>query len=108
MREVTATPFRRLVWEALKSIPEGRVTTYGDIARYLNTEAVRAVGTAVGKNPFAPEVPCHRVVLADGRIGQYSGEGGVAGKTALLESEGVIVQNGRIVGFDALRYRFGR
>jgi len=82
------------------------VTTYGDIAAFLGTKAVRAVGTAVGKNPDAPAVPCHRVVPSDGRVGSYSGEGGVMQKTALLEAEGVEVHNGKIVAFSEKRYRF--
>ncbi len=101
-----ATDFQRRVWEALRLIPEGRVTSYGEIAKYLGTKAVRAVGTAVGKNPYAPQVPCHRVVRTDGRIGRYSGEGGVARKIALLNKEGVHVREGRIVSFDSLLYRF--
>jgi len=100
------TPFQRAVWEALKGIPEGRVTTYSDLAAYLGTKAVRAVGTAVGKNPDAPGVPCHRVVRADGSIGEYSGEGGTAGKIALLVSEGVAVRKGRVVDLAAHRHRF--
>ncbi len=101
-----ATPFQERVWHALTLIPRGKVTTYGDIARYLGTRAVRAVGTAVGKNPYAPEVPCHRVVPADGRVGNYSGEGGVARKTALLREEGVEVEEGKIVDFEAKRFHF--
>ncbi|MEJ2469383.1 MAG: MGMT family protein [Campylobacterales bacterium] len=106
-RKITATPFQQAVWEALKRIPEGKVTTYGDIAAYLGTKAVRAVGSAVGKNPDAPGVPCHRVVRSGGEIGSYSGEGGVQRKIGLLESEGVPVRDGRIVDFAARRYRFG-
>ena len=100
------SPFQRTVWEALKRIPKGKVTTYGDLAAYLGTKAVRAVGTAVGRNPHAPEVPCHRVVRSDGRVGSYSGEGGVRGKIALLASEGVQVRRGRVVDFPEKRHRF--
>lgn len=105
-REVAGTPFQRSVWQALKRIPKGQVTTYGDIAAYLRTKAVRAVGSAVGKNPDAPEVPCHRVVRADGSIGNYSGEGGAERKAELLETEGVRTTNGRVVDFAARRFRF--
>ncbi|MBU1643228.1 MGMT family protein, partial [bacterium] len=66
--------------------------------------AVRAVGTAVARNPDAPGVPCHRVVTADGKIGNYSGEGGVGTKIRLLEEEGVLVKNGRIVAFEQHKY----
>ncbi len=98
-RVSVGTPFQRRVWEALERIPPGRVTTYGEIARHLGTKAVRAVGTAVGKNPYAPDVPCHRVVLSDGKVGNYSAPGGVAAKTALLLAEGVETERGRIRHF---------
>jgi O-6-methylguanine DNA methyltransferase len=101
------TEFQRAVWRALLRIPEGRVTSYGEIARAIGRPgAVRAVGSAVGKNPFAPGVPCHRVVPADGRIGRYSGGEGVATKIALLAREGVGVERGRIVDFEKRFYRF--
>lgn len=89
-----ATQLQRQVWEALTLIPAGKVTTYGALAKHLKTRAVRAVGTAVGKNPNPPQCPCHRVVRADGAIGQYSGSGGVAGKIALLKKEGVVIEDG--------------
>ena len=68
---MSLTPFQKNVCQALNSIPKGRICTYGDLAKHLKTKAVRAVGTAVGKNPDAPQVPCHRVVLSDGKIGNY-------------------------------------
>ena len=101
------TPFQIAVYKALEKIPEGRVTTYSAIARHLNTNAVRAVGTAVGKNPYAPKVPCHRVVPASGKIGNYSGEGGVERKIELLRQEGVFVEEGRIKNFEKRMYDFG-
>ncbi len=102
-----ATPFQRRVWSAIALIPKGRVTTYGAIARYLGTRAIRAVGTAVGKNPDAPKVPCHRVVKADGKIGNYSARGGVAAKIALLEKEGVKIEAGRVANFEDRLFDFG-
>jgi len=63
------TPFQEDVYKALEKIPKGSVTTYGAIANYLGTKAVRAVGTAVGKNPNAPQIPCHRVIPNSGKIG---------------------------------------
>jgi len=101
-----STPFQKRVWEALRLIPRGRVTTYGAIARYLGTGAVRAVGTAVGKNPDAPIIPCHRVVPTSGKIGQYSGGEGVETKIALLAKEGVEVRQGQIVDFDKRLWRY--
>lgn len=101
-----ATEFQRRVWEAMRLIPRGRVTTYGAIAKYLGSDAVRAVGTAVGKNPYAPEVPCHRVVRSDGKVGNYSGGEGTPTKIAYLREEGVEVRNGKIVDFPECLYRF--
>jgi O-6-methylguanine DNA methyltransferase len=105
--EKYGTEFQRAVWRALLRIPQGKVTSYGEIARAIGRPgAVRAVGSAVGKNPFAPSVPCHRVVPSDGRIGRYSGGEGVATKIALLAGEGVMVEGGRIVDFAERFYRF--
>jgi len=101
-----ATALQKAVWEALKHIPEGRVTTYGALAAHLETDAVRAVASAVGKNPDAPATPCHRVVLADGTLGGYSAKGGAETKRRLLEREGVAVKDGRIVDFERVLYRF--
>ncbi len=101
-----ATVFQQSVWQALEMIPCGKVTSYAEIARYLNTKAVRAVGSAVGKNPNAPEVPCHRVVRSDGRIGQYSGGEGVPTKVRLLTEEGVQTLEGKIVDFEKVYWEF--
>lgn len=98
------TPFQRSVWEALTRIPEGKVTTYGAIATHLGLKGARAVGTAVGANPDAPNVPCHRVVRADGTLGGYSGPGGAARKAELLEAEGIAIAQGRVVGMEAVLF----
>jgi O-6-methylguanine DNA methyltransferase len=85
-----ATNFQKKVWKALLDIPRGEVWTYAKLATFIgHPKAVRAVGTALGANPFAPEVPCHRVIRSDGTIGAYSGRGGRARKRALLAQEGV-------------------
>lgn len=69
---VSGTPFQRKVWNALRKIPYGSVKTYGDIAKEIgHPKAVRAVGTAVGKNPLAIIIPCHRVVPSSGGIGKF-------------------------------------
>lgn len=66
------TPFQLQVWEALLSIPEGNLTTYGELASRLgNPGASRAVGSAVGANPVAYLIPCHRVIRSDGGLGGY-------------------------------------
>ena len=88
----THPPFHQAVWKACAEIPRGEVRTYGWIAKRVGKPgAARAVGQALGKNPFAPTVPCHRVVGADGRLTGYSGPGGVARKRRLLNAEGAPV-----------------
>ncbi|KAJ6146201.1 hypothetical protein N7497_008183 [Penicillium chrysogenum] len=72
----TLTPYRRRVYRTLLSVPPGRWTTYSAMATYLGSSA-RAVGNAMRTNPFAPGVPCHRVLAADGSLGGY--KGGVEG-----------------------------
>ena len=99
---MSGTPFQRRVWELLTRIPEGKVTTYGAIANHLGFNGARAVGAAVGANPYAPTVPCHRVVRADGRLGGYSGAGGIEMKIALLEQEGVTIRGGRVAHLEAV------
>ncbi len=92
-----STDFQRSVWEAIKKIPRGYVSTYKKLAESIGKPAaVRAVATAVGKNPYIPNTPCHRVVRSDGSVGKYSGPGGVSAKMRLLEEEGVIINDGKI------------
>lgn len=80
------TAFQRAVWLALRRIPRGRTSTYGDIARTINApKAVRAVGAAIGKNPLSIMVPCHRVVGSNGKLTGYAG--GLDRKQALLTLE---------------------
>ncbi len=82
------TPFQRAVWKACMSIPPGETRSYKWIAEKIGRPgAVRAVGNALGKNPFAPVVPCHRVIRSDGSPGGFSGPGGTRAKAALLEKE---------------------
>ena len=90
--EHPATDFQKNVWRALLDIPRGEVWSYGKLAKYIHhPRAVRAVGTAVGANPFAPAVPCHRIIRSDGTIGKYSGKGGTEGKRKLLRCEGILL-----------------
>ncbi len=89
------TEFERAVWARLREIPWGRVVSYAQLAAAVGRpEAVRAVGRAVGKNPWAVIVPCHRVVGADGRLVGYGG--GIDLKAALLELEGHQVDRQRL------------
>jgi methylated-DNA-[protein]-cysteine S-methyltransferase len=82
--------FDRRVYEAARLIPPGATRTYGEVARQAGARReARAVGQALGRNPFGVVVPCHRVVAADGRLGGFSAHGGVETKRRLLAIEGV-------------------
>ncbi|AKM47478.1 DNA repair enzyme Ada (O6-methylguanine-DNA--protein-cysteine methyltransferase) [Edwardsiella anguillarum] len=82
------TAFQRRVWQQLSEVPYGQCSHYGELARRLdNPRAVRAVGGAVGRNPIAILIPCHRILGKGGNLTGYSG--GLAIKRALLELEGI-------------------
>ncbi len=82
-------PFHRRVYEVARTIPPGKTLAYGDIAARLGAAgAARAVGQALGRNPFPIVVPCHRVVAARGKIGGFSAHGGTATKRRMLAIEG--------------------
>jgi len=85
-------PFHRRVYEAARTIPPGATLSYGEIAARLGAPgAARAVGQALGRNPFAIIVPCHRVLAAGGKLGGFSANGGIATKLRLLTIEGTPV-----------------
>ncbi len=86
------SPFQRRVYEALLEVPSGKVTTYGALARRIGCGSPQAVGQALRRNPLAPQVPCHRVVAADGALTGFGGcrdAAALARKRALLEAEKV-------------------
>jgi methylated-DNA-[protein]-cysteine S-methyltransferase len=91
----TLPEFQRRVYEVARAIPPGEVLTYGEVARRIGDPgAARAVGQALGHNPFAPVVPCHRVLAAGGRSGGFSAEGGAQTKLRMLEIEGARLGEG--------------
>ena len=88
--KLKGTKFQLKVWNFLKKIPRGKVKTYSEVAKSIGKPlAVRAVANAIGKNPLAPQIPCHRVIRSDGSLGGYSGKGGIKTKRLLLKKEGV-------------------
>lgn len=91
----SATDFQGRVWEHLRGVPYGHVTTYGDVGKALDLgeAGARAVGQAVGANPMAIVIPCHRVVGSDGTLHGFSG--GLARKATLLRLEGIEVDGER-------------
>ena len=88
--KLIGTDFQLKVWTYLRKIPRGSVKTYSQVAKGIgNPLAVRAVANAIGKNPYAPKIPCHRVIRSDRSLGGYSGKGGIKTKRYLLKKEGV-------------------
>ena len=88
--KLIGTKFQIKVWSYLRKIPRGSVKTYSQVAKDIGKPlAVRAVANAIGKNPYAPKIPCHRVIRSDGSLGGYSGKGGVKTKRFLLKKEGI-------------------
>ncbi|MBV22515.1 MAG: 6-O-methylguanine DNA methyltransferase [Euryarchaeota archaeon] len=87
--KLLGTDFQIKVWNELKNIPSGEVRTYKQVAESVgHPNSSRAVANACAKNPYAPIIPCHRVVKSDGSLGGYSGLGGVETKMRLLIEEG--------------------
>ena len=96
--------FSEKCYELLKKVPRGKVTTYKILAEKLGTKAYRAVGNAMNKNPYAPKVPCHRVVNSNGKIGGFAS--GVKNKIKMLEREGIIIRKGYVDNFEKVVYSF--
>lgn len=97
--------FAQRVYTVTSTIPRGKVASYGDIALVLGIRSAQAVGQALKRNPFAPDVPCHRVVAGNGSLGGFFGDttaGRISEKEALLRSEGVVIEKGVI---DMTRFR---
>lgn len=91
--------FAQRVYDAVRRVPRGSVSTYQEIAHRLGIRSAQAVGQALKRNPFAPQVPCHRVVKSNGQIGGFFGsmeEPRVSEKISLLRQEGVDVVDGCI------------
>tara|TARA_B100002051_G_C16498586_1_gene516639 strand:+ start:56 stop:331 length:276 start_codon:yes stop_codon:yes gene_type:complete len=82
------TKFQLKVWKYIKKIPKGKVKSYKQVAIGIKRpNSARAVANACAKNPYAPKIPCHRVIRSDGALGGYSGRGGIKQKLRLLRSE---------------------
>lgn len=81
--------FYQRVWRACAEVPKGEVRSYGWIAKRIGSpRSARAVGQALAKNPFAPAIPCHRIVSSTGAMTGYSASGGIKAKLRLLAAEG--------------------
>lgn len=93
-------------YRLLRRVPKGRITTYKELAQAMGTKAYRAVGNAMNRNPYAPSVPCHRVVASDGSIGGFAR--GTSEKIRMLKKEGISVKNGKVVNMSRHLYTFKR
>lgn len=96
--------FNEKCYEKVKLIPKGMITTYAYIARSMGSNAYRAVGNAMSKNPNLISVPCHRVIKSDGKIGGYAL--GIDKKIELLNKEGVTVKNYKVIDYRKKLYTF--
>jgi methylated-DNA-[protein]-cysteine S-methyltransferase len=92
-RVLPGMSFNQKVWTLTARVPKGRVTTYGELARALGTKAYRAVGNALNKNPYAPGVPCHRVVGSNGSLTGFAA--GLEKKRKMLIDEGIEVSGSK-------------
>ena len=93
MKKLSGTQFQLKVWNYLKKIPKGEVRSYLQVAKAIGKpKAFRAVANAVGKNPYPPKIPCHRVIRSNGSLGGYSGKGGIQQKRRLLISENIFIK----------------
>jgi len=104
------TAFQQRVYDAISTIPRGKVSTYGLVAGHLGCNCAQAVGQALRRNPYAPRVPCHRVIASDRTLGGFSGKRSgpqLRRKRRLLVKEGVVFRpDGRVD--PACVHRFSR
>ena len=103
--------FHRKIYSLLKKVPKGKVTTYKALAEAAGTKAYRAVGQAMKCNPYAPIVPCHRVVASDGSIGGFQGSKNPKGKEIrkkirMLGEEGLGIVCNKVRNFEKVLYKF--
>lgn len=102
------SPFYNKVYSALRKVPRGKLTTYRNLAHSIKSKAYRAVGTAMNKNPYAfsdgGDVPCHRVVNSNGKVGKFAS--GTENKINLLKREGIPIKDGKIERFEEFLYKF--
>jgi len=98
------TDFQYQCYEALKKVPRGMVISYAGLAEMIGRpRAHRAVGSAMNKNPFAPEVPCHRVVKSNGNLGGFADD--ISVKIKRLHEEGVLVSGNKVVDFEKVLFK---
>ncbi len=93
------------IYKKLLEVPKGQITTYGELAKAVGLKnGQRAVGRIMNKNPYPVIIPCHRVVMSDGKVGGYAY--GEHIKAKMLNDEGVKIENGKILDWEKTVYRF--
>jgi methylated-DNA-[protein]-cysteine S-methyltransferase len=93
------------VYKKLTEVPQGKITTYGDLAKAVGLKnGQRVIGQIMKKNPYPGIIPCHRVVKSDGRVGGYAYGADV--KTNMLRKEGIQIQNGKILDWNKKFHKF--
>ena len=97
------TEFDEPVYDVVRSVPEGKVVRYGDIAKAIGKKCSRAVGNSLHKNPYFGDVPCHRVVSGEGKLAEKFAFDGISKQQKMLEKEGVEVIDGKV---DLKKYLF--
>ena len=103
------TELYRRIYQLLRTVPKGHITTYKALAQAVNSQAYQAIGQAMRHNPDAPLVPCHRVVKSDGTLGGFMGSTfgkELKRKKELLRSEGIQVRGNKIVNFEQVLFTF--
>ena len=103
------TAFSERIYDLLRKVPKGSVTTYRELAHGVNTRAYRAVGQAMKNNPYAPVVPCHRVVSSSGNVGGFSGEiegKAIQNKINMLKKEDIEFEGNKIKNFNEVLFKF--
>jgi len=93
------------VYKKLTEVPQGKITTYGELAKAVGLKnGQRVIGQIMKKNPYPAIIPCHRVVMSDGKVGGYAYGGDV--KTNMLRKEGIQIQNGKILDWHKKFHKF--
>ena len=93
------------IYKKLLEVPKGQITTYGELAKAVGLKnGQRAVGRIMNKNPYPVIIPCHRVVMSNGKVGGYAY--GKHIKTKMLNDEGIKIENGKILDWEKTVYRF--
>lgn len=109
MKSVKISPFAKKVYQLVRKIPQGKVSTYKEIAKALKTKAYRSVGQALKNNPNPPYISCHRVVKNDETIGGFMGKNKgkqISKKINLLKKEGIEFKGKKIKNFNKLLFKF--